>query len=406
MKEIAARLAQVAALVVLIPSACAPADASSQASNPTGSGGVGGTAQGTGGGNASSGIGGSGTGGETSGSGGVGGDTAGAGGSGGMQDAGDAQAGAGGRFRPDGEICVFQAPDSSTEGKEFIPRGFGVGEWRNLESYMLEVATPDVRRRAEQTEDDARRRHGQANAEKFSRPGKRTSLRRTRGPVGQLGRQLRPLAYQLLVNLDGRRRVHRGRLQAHRRLRGLVQGEDIYVILDLHAAPGCAELRTHERLPGRRGAASGRSPRPIGSGRLIPLASPSRKGTPTSRPLADSTSSTSRTIRRRRWFSSPPGTGALRPFYIDITEPPFARSTPSHILFFEGSNWSSEAAGASRAFRPSMGPANWFGPSTSIGTTMMPPRSSPISTSVRVTQPPGLEWRDRRRPNRRLGRRP
>jgi len=229
------------------------------------------------------------------------------------------------------------------QGQEFIPRGFGLGEWRNIESYMLDVDTPDVGgmgpTRLQTLLIDAM---GQANADQFFATWEANIV--TADDVARWAswgvNSIRlPVNYRSISTGVGAP-IETGFQQIDQFV-AWCKAQHIYVILDLHAAPGSQNC---EQM----------SDSPDGVARLWSEPASNRPWTIDIWQSIAKRYANESAVGGYDIFDEPydtendgsfsGGIGVLRDMYLDITAAIRAVDA-NHVLFFEGLNWSSQAVG-------------------------------------------------------------
>jgi endoglucanase len=229
------------------------------------------------------------------------------------------------------------------QGREFIPRGLGIGEWRNIESYMLDVDTPDVSgvgpTQLRTLLVDAM---GEANTDEFFATWEANIV--TADDVAKWAswgvNSIRlPINYRSISTAEGAY-IEAGFQQIDQFV-ALCKAQNIYVILDLHAAPGsqnCEQMS--DSLDGvARLWSEPASNRPW----TIDIWQTIAKRY-ANEPAVGGYDIFDEPYDTENDGSFSDGIGVLRELYVDITTA--IRAVDSHhVLFFEGSNWSSEAIG-------------------------------------------------------------
>jgi endoglucanase len=227
------------------------------------------------------------------------------------------------------------------KGAEFIPRGIGLGEWHNIESYMLNINMPSGDNPG-MGETELRNALtaaiGQAGADQFFTTWEANLI--TAADVAEWAswgvNSIRlPMNYHALSSADGTY-IEAG-FQVLDQFIGWCKANSIYVILDLHAAPGaqnCEEM----------------SDTPDGIAHLWTEPQTYRQWTidlwqTVAKRYANETGVGGYDIFDEPYdtessgdFST--GIGTLRQMYLDITTAIRAVDT-NHVIFFEGTNWSS-----------------------------------------------------------------
>jgi endoglucanase len=340
----AARWAALATCVVVIPTACGSSEDTPGSGRPGGSGG----SNASGG---SSSTGGSDTGGSTSGSGGS--DTGGAPGSGGAGSGGDAAGGAGGSDQGTGGspetggstgtggsagggpwagLHVMGTDIVDASGQPIILRGLGPGEWFNMESYFLDVDTPDIGGMGQtKFRNLLVAAMGQADADKFFATWEANVI--TAEDVAKWAswgvNSIRlPINYHSVSSANGTY-IEEGFKKIDAFV-ALCKPAHIYVILDLHAAPGAQNNeQMSDSMDGKAHLwteASNYQPWTIDLWKTIAAR------------YANETA-----VGGYNIFDEPLDVSAsgLRAFYVKVTEA--IRSVDAHhILYIDGLNWSSD----------------------------------------------------------------
>ena len=237
------------------------------------------------------------------------------------------------------------------EGHEFLPRGIGLGEWLNVESYMLSLSLASDSPGLGETRlrNALVKAMGQAGADQFFATWEANIV--TEADVAQwaswgVNSVRLPINYHSISSGPGTT-IEAGFAVVDRFI-GWCKANHIYVILDLHAAPGaqnCEEM----------------GDTPDGIAHLWTEPAVYRQWT------IDLWQTIAKRYQGESWvggydifdepydvessgeFSS--GIGTLRQMYVDITAA-IRAVDPHHILFFEGTNWSSidSSAGGTNGF--------------------------------------------------------
>ncbi len=283
-----------------------------------------------------------------SGSGGVSGMASGGTGTGGSATGGGSNGGPWTGWRVSGTTIVDGA------GKELIPRGIGIGEWHNIESYMLDFDTPDVGGVGETKLRAALvKAMGQTNADAFFSTWEANLV--TPDDIAKWAswgvNSIRlPINYREISSADG---VY---LEAGFKVISdfvaACKAKGIYVVLDLHAAPGshnCEQM----------------SDSPDGIARVWTQPELYRQWTIDLWQEIARRYANEPFVAGYDFFDEPfdvasdasftEGDGVLRKMYLDLTAA--VRSVdPNHILFVEGTNWSQDPGfdGLKPAWDPQM----------------------------------------------------
>ena len=224
-------------------------------------------------------------------------------------------------------------------GKEIILRGLGVGEWYNIESYMIHVDSPDQGGMGESKLRSALvTALGQAGADKFFATWEANVV--TAADVALWAtwgvNSIRlPINYHSISSADGTY-IEDGFKKIDAFI-ALCKAQNIYVILDLHAAPGAQNC---EQM----------SDSPDGVAHLWKEPSAYRQWTIDVWQTIAKRYAGETTVGGFDIFDEPydtessgdfaSGPAVLRQMYVDITSA-IRTVDPNHILFFEGTNWSS-----------------------------------------------------------------
>lgn len=247
--------------------------------------------------------------------------------------------------------------DGPGAGQELIPRGIGVGEWRNIESYMLglKLASDSPGMGESGLRAALVKAMGQAGADQFFAAWEANVV--TAADVATwaswgVNTVRLPMNYHALSSAPGVY-VDAG-FQAIDQFVGWCKANHIYVILDLHAAPGaqnCEEM----------------GDTPDGVAHLWKDPGTYRQWTidlwqTIAKRYAGETAVGGYDIFDEPYDTESSGTfstgiGTLRQMYVDITAAIRAVDA-NHVLFFEGTNWSSidSSAGGTNGFA-GLGPA-------------------------------------------------
>jgi hypothetical protein len=234
-------------------------------------------------------------------------------------------------------------------GKEFLPRGIGVGEWFNIESYMLGITLASDSPGMGETDlkNALAAAMGQAATDQFFATWQANVV--TAADVAQwaswgVNSVRLAMNYHALTSADGTY-IEAG-FRAIDQFVAWCKAKNIYVILDLHAAPGaqnCEEM----------------SDELDGVAHLWTEPATYRQWTidlwqTIAKRYASETTVGGYDILDEPYdtegsgdFSN--GIGALRQLYVDITSAIRAVDT-HHILFFEGTNWSAIDAMGNNGF--------------------------------------------------------
>lgn len=311
-------------------------------SSGAGSGGGGATLSASSSGGAAAGS--SGGGGPGSGSGSSGGALADAGGDGGVAgDAGITAGGEGGAAGPWAGLRVVGTGFVDGTGAEFIPRGLGIGEWHNIESYMIDIQENSDSPGMGETElrNALAKAMGDAGAAAFFALWEANIVTASDVQLwaswGVNSIRL-PINYHAISTADGAY-IESG-FQVIDQFVGWCKANGIYVILDLHAAPGsqnCEEM----------------SDTPDGVAHLWTQAADYRQWTidlwqTIAKRYAGETGvggydlfDEPYDVESSGSFSTATGgTATLKQMYLDLTAA-IRAVDPNHVLFFEGTNWSS-----------------------------------------------------------------
>jgi endoglucanase len=225
------------------------------------------------------------------------------------------------------------------DGQEFLPRGLGIGEWLNIESYMLGLNLSSDSPGMGQTKlrNALVKAMGQTGADQFFATWQANIV--TEGDVAEwaswgVNSVRLPINYHAISSGPGAY-IEDG-FAVIDRFVGWCKANHIYVILDLHAAPGaqnCEEM----------------GDTPDGIAHLWKEPASFRQWTidlwqTIARRYRDEPAVGGYDILDEPYdiessgdFSS--GIGTLRQFYVDITAA-IRAVDPNHILFFEGTKWS------------------------------------------------------------------
>jgi len=234
-------------------------------------------------------------------------------------------------------------------GKEFLPRGIGVGEWFNVESYMLGITLASDSPGLGETniKNALVAAMGQAATDQFFATWQANVV--TAADVAQwaswgINSVRLAMNYRALTSADGTY-IEAG-FRAIDQFTAWCKTNGIYVILDLHAAPGAQNCE--EMSDGLDGVAHLWTEPATYRQWTIDLWQTIAKR------YANETSVAGYDILDEPYdtegsggFST--GIGTLRQLYVDITSA--IRAVDSHhILFFEGTNWSAIDAMGNNGF--------------------------------------------------------
>lgn len=226
------------------------------------------------------------------------------------------------------------------QGKEFIPRGLGVGEWRNLENYMLAVDSPDVgglgpsKLRALLV-----KAMGQANADAFFTTWEKNLI--TADDVAKwaswgVNSVRLPINYRSISSADGAY-IEQG-FAAIDQFIAWCKAQNIVVVLDLHAAPGSQNC---EVMSDSQDGVAGLWKHPelyrqwtIDLWQTI-AARYANESAVGGYDLFDEPFD----VKDDASFSE--GDAALRKMYLDLTSA-IRTVDPHHVIFVEGTNWSQD----------------------------------------------------------------
>ncbi len=225
------------------------------------------------------------------------------------------------------------------DGVEFVPRGIGIGEWHNLESYMIQVDSPDVGGLGQQKLTDGLvAALGQSGADRFFAAWDANVITESDIALWEswgVNSIRLPMNYHALSSAPG---VYtESGFSAMDDFIALCRAHHIYVILDLHAAPGSQNCEQMSDSPD--GVARLWSEPDTYSPWAIDLwqtvaARYANEPAVAGYDILDEPYDTEASGD----FAA--GPTVLRDFYVDVTAA--IRSVdPNHVLFFEGTNWSS-----------------------------------------------------------------
>ena len=224
-------------------------------------------------------------------------------------------------------------------GQEILLRGLGIGEWFNTESYMINVNSPDQGGMGEtKFRDSLVQAMGQSAADQFFATWEANivapsdvALWATWG----INSIRLPINYHSISTADGQY-IAAG-FQKIDAFVALCKAHNIYVILDLHAAPGAQNC---EQM----------SDSPDGVAHLWKEPASYRQWTIDVWQTIAARYANEPAVGGYDIFDEPydtetngsfsTGEGTLRQMYLDITAA-IRKVDPNHILFFEGTNWSS-----------------------------------------------------------------
>ena len=223
----------------------------------------------------------------------------------------------------------------------FLPRGIGIGEWHNVESYMLQVPGPDVGGMGQTKFASALTAAlGQQGADSFFTAWDANIV--SDDDVGLWAswgvNTIRlPINYRSLSSADGT--YDEAGFQEIDSFVATCKAHGILVVLDLHAAPGSQNC---EQM----------SDSPDGFARLWTAPDTFRPWTidlwqTIAARYANETAIAGYDILDEPYDTedsgdfSKTGPTKLREFYVDVTAA-IRAVDPNHVLFFEGTNWSSD----------------------------------------------------------------
>jgi aryl-phospho-beta-D-glucosidase BglC (GH1 family) len=225
-------------------------------------------------------------------------------------------------------------------GKEIILRGLGIGEWLNAESYILKVNSPDVGGMGETKWRSALvAALGQTGADQFFTAWEANLIAQSDVALwaswGVNSIRL-PVNYHAISSADGTY-VEAG-FQILDTFIAWCKAQNIYVILDLHAAPGAQNC---EHM----------SDSPDGVAHLWKEPEKYRQWTIDLWQTIAKRYAGEVAVGGYDIFDEPydtessaqfsTGQRTLRQMYVDITTA-IRAVDPNHVLFFEGTNWSSD----------------------------------------------------------------
>jgi hypothetical protein len=225
-------------------------------------------------------------------------------------------------------------------GRSFLPRGLGIGEWLNIESYMLAVKLPSDSPGMGQTRlhDLLAKAMGQAGAEQFFAAWQANLV--TEADVALwaswgVNTVRLPINHHSITSAPGTY-IESG-FQLIDRFIGWCKAHQIYVILDLHAAPGGQNCEEMGDSPD--GVAHlWKEPATYRAWAIDVWQTIARRYRDEPAVGGFDILDEPYDIESSGTFSS--GIGTLRQFYVDVTAAIRAVDA-NHVLFFEGTNWSS-----------------------------------------------------------------